>query len=77
MFNGVQLCIGQSIVVSDNYVSAPDSNGFVIDTNAQGSAALTCNTAASIKSGSSAYVNNASSANFTASGNCNVGFTVP
>jgi hypothetical protein len=77
MFNGMQIYTGQSMIISNNTVNAPGNTGFIIDSTALGSAALTCNTAGSIKSGQSAYIDNASTSNFTVTGSCNNGFTVP
>ena len=77
MFNGMQIYIGNSMIISNNTVNAPGLTGFLIDSTADGSASLTCNTAEDIKSGQPAYTNNSSSSKFTVTGDCNVGFTIP
>jgi hypothetical protein len=77
MFNGMQIYTGQSMIISNNTVNAPGDTGFIVDSTALGSAALTCNTAENIKSGQTAYSDHAPTGNFTVTGSCNVGFTVP
>jgi len=76
MFNGMQIYIGQSMIVSNNGVNSPQGTGFTIDSTAVGSANIICNTALNLHAGQSAFIDNASNSNFTVSGSCN-NFTVP
>jgi hypothetical protein len=77
MFNGFQIYTGQSMIISNNIVNAPGDTGFIVDSTANGSANIICNTAEKIKSGQFAYLDNASTGNFTVTGSCNSGFTAP
>ena len=77
MFNGMQIYTGQSMIISNNTVNAPGDTGFIVDSTADGSANISCNTALNINSGQSPYIDNASTSNFTVTGSCNNGFTVP
>jgi hypothetical protein len=76
MFDGVELLGGTSTEINNNTVDSPGTGGFIINSNGEGNAAFTCNTALNIPPGQTVYANDAGS-NFTASGSCNVGFTVP
>jgi hypothetical protein len=76
MFDGFQMYIGQSMIISNNTVNAPNDTGFIVDSTAEGSANIICNTALNIRSGQSAYIDNASTSNFTVTGSCN-NFTIP
>ena len=76
MFDGVDLVGGTGTEINNTTVDAPGAGGFIIQSNGIGNASFTCNSALNVRSGQSAYANNAPS-NFTASGSCNVGFTVP
>ena len=62
---------------SNDTVNAPQDTGFIVDSTAEGSANIVCNTALNINSGQSAYIDNAPTGNFTVTGSCNNGFTVP
>ncbi|HEY1744599.1 MAG TPA: hypothetical protein VGG18_15635 [Granulicella sp.] len=77
MFNGMQIYTGQSMIISNNTVNAPGDTGFIIDSTADGSANISCNTTLNINSGQSPYIDNASTSNFTVTGSCNNGFAVP
>ena len=77
MFNGLQMYIGQSMIISNNTVNTPQDTGFIVDSTAEGSANIVCNTALNISSGQSPYIDNAPTGNFTVTGSCNNGFTVP
>ena len=77
MFNGMQIYTGQSMIISNNTVDTPGDTGFLVDSTAKGSANIICNTALNIKSGQSAYIDNAPAGNFTVTGSCNDGFAAP
>jgi hypothetical protein len=76
MFDGVELLGGTSTEINNNTVDSPGTGGFLINSYGEGNATFTCNTALNIPPGQTVYANDAGS-NFTASGTCNVGFTIP
>jgi hypothetical protein len=76
MFDGVELLGGTGTEINNNTVDSPGTGGFLINSYGEGNATFTCNTALNIPPGQTAYANDAGS-NFTASGSCNVGFTIP
>ncbi|HEY1744384.1 MAG TPA: hypothetical protein VGG18_14540, partial [Granulicella sp.] len=75
MFSGMELLGGTGTGIINNTVDSPGAQGFLINSNGIGNASFICNTALNIHPGQTAYVDDASSSNFTVSGTCNVGFT--
>jgi len=77
MFGGITLTPGTGLIVNGNTVNSPGQNAFVMDSGANGSASLICNTVSSLAAGKSAYVDNAPGANFTVTGYGNTPFIIP
>ncbi|BDI31591.1 hypothetical protein CCAX7_36420 [Capsulimonas corticalis] len=76
-FDGVHISSGSSLYVAGNLITTPGLNGFEVDSGATGNAFLICNSVANLKSGQTAYIDNAPASNFTVTGSGNIGFTVP
>jgi hypothetical protein len=76
-FDGMDVQLVSSAVISNNTINAANSGAFVITSNpeAQGEATFICNTVTNLASGYPAFANN--SLEFTATGFCNNGFSVP
>jgi hypothetical protein len=77
MFDGLQVGYVTGVVLNNNTVNSPSLDNFHVTNNAEGSASFVCNTSLNTHAGESAYVNDAPASNFSVSGSCNVGFTVP
>ncbi len=75
MFDGIDIFLGAGSKIDNNTMIAPALAGILIESGATGDASLIGNTVLNLKSGQSAYVDDASG--FTVTGSGNIGFTLP